>query len=179
MKSIYLVFSHSNTLTSKMIKYFSKEKYSHVSISLDDKCDNMFSFGRKYTHFAIIGCFNVENIHRGLYKIHKDSTMAIYKLNVTNEQYDRIIERIRNIKINSKGYNIIGLLLANFRIRLNRNKYYCSEFVYNVLSSDGVNIIGKDKGVFKPMELSTINGLELMYEGKVCDYSNGGIYGNT
>lgn len=170
MRSVYLVFSHSNTITSKMIKFFSKEKYSHVSLSLDDSCEYMYSFGRKYLYLSVIGCFNVENIHKGLYKIHKDSVMAIYKLNVTDNQYENVIEKINNIAKSSKGYNILGLLLAKFRIRLNRNKYYCSEFVYNVLSDSCVNILDKDNEIFKPMELSCIEGLELLYEGKVSEY---------
>ena len=96
--------------------------------------------------------------------------MAIYKLNVTDDQYENVIEKINNIAKSSKGYNILGLLLAKFRIRLNRNKYYCSEFVYNVLSDSCVNILDKDKEIFKPMELSCIDGLELLYEGKVSEY---------
>ena len=173
MRSIYLVLSHSHSIVSKMIKYFSKDKYSHVALSLDNSCECMYSFGRKYLHLAIIGCFNVENIHTGLYKIKKNSTMAVYKLNVTNKQYDKIIEKIGYISKTSKGYNIMGLLLAKFRIRLNRNKFYCSEFVYNVLSDSDINIINKDKNIFKPMEFICINGLELLYEGRVADYNIG------
>lgn len=162
MKSIYIVFSHSNSIISKIIKYFTNDKYSHVSISLDDTCEHMYSFGRKYLRIAFIGCFNIESIKKGLYKIHKDSNMAIYKLEVTEKQYNKIVEKIKDIRNNSKGYNIIGLLLAQFRIRVNRNKYYCSEFVYKILSNDEVNILSKDSEIFKPMELLNIKDLELI-----------------
>lgn len=130
----------------------------------------MYSFGRKYSYIAFIGCFNTENIREGLYKTHKNSKMAIYKLDVGESQFDKIKEKVYEIKKTSKGYNIIGLLLANFRIRVNRNKYYCSEFVYNVLADKDVNILDKKDNIFKPMELLIINGLELVYEGKVNEY---------
>lgn len=170
MKSIYIVLSHSNTIVSKIIKKVTKDKYSHVSLSFDDSCENMFSFGRKYLHIAFIGCFNVENIHKGVYKVHSNATMAIYKLNVNEKQYINAMKKIKDISNNSKGYNIIGLFLAYFRIRVNRPKYYCSEFVYNVLSDDNINIINKNNEVFKPMEFTKLNGLELLYEGRINEY---------
>ena len=84
MRSIYIVFSHSGTLVSRIIKLFSHEKYSHVSLSFDESCEHMYSFGRKYSYIAFIGCFNTENIREGLYKTHKNSKMAIYKLEEKN-----------------------------------------------------------------------------------------------
>ncbi len=170
MKSIYIVLSHSNTIVSKIIKRVTKDKYSHVSLSLDDSCEQMYSFGRKYIHLAIIGCFNVENIKTGIYKIHKNSTMAIYKLDVNDTQYNNIMNKVDEISKNSNGYNIIGLFLAYFHKRVRRNKYYCSEFVYDVLSDKSINVVDKSFNIFKPCEFLKLSDLELVYEGRVCDY---------
>lgn len=170
MKRIYIVFSQTNTIISKILKFITKDEYNHVSLTFNENCKEMYSFGRKYTYFALIGCFNTEDICKGLYKIKSNSKMAIYSLTVTDDQYLSIVNKINYIKLNSKGYNIIGLLLAYFRIKLNRNKYYCSEFVYDVLSDKNVNILDKDNILFKPCELKKINGLHLIYEGRIRDY---------
>ena len=94
--------------------------------------------------------------------------MAICEIRVTKEQYDNIKKRILEIKDTNQGYNIVGLLLAYFRIKLHRNKYYCSEFVYEVLSSDGVEIIERDDELPKGLYLRNVDG-RLWLRGYVCD----------
>ena len=46
MKKIYIVLTHSGTALSKIIKGFTKDEFSHVSISLDKELNEMYSFGR-------------------------------------------------------------------------------------------------------------------------------------
>ena len=79
--------------------------------------------------------------------------MAIYEIHVTKEQLENAKKRIKEIEKENNGYNIAGLLLAYFKIKLHRNKYYCSEFVYEVLSSDGVEIIERDDKIFHELEI--------------------------
>ena len=53
MKKVFLVFSHSGTILSKVIRLYTREKYSHISISLDEDLKRMYSFGilRPYNPF--------------------------------------------------------------------------------------------------------------------------------
>ena len=55
MKNIYIIVSNSGSLVSKVLKYFTKEEYVHVTISLDKKLENAYSFGRKYTYIPLPG----------------------------------------------------------------------------------------------------------------------------
>ncbi len=128
MKKIYVVLTQTYSGISRAIKLFTHDTYSHVSISFDKNCNEMYSFGRKYKYFPLYGVFKKEKIREGLFK-NKKSLIAIYEVNVTDKQYDKIRKKINEIKRTNRGYNIIGLLLAEFKIKLNRNKYYCSEFV--------------------------------------------------
>ena len=96
--------------------------------------------------------------------------MAIYELDVTDDQYENIAKKIDDISHKSKGYNIIGLICAIWKKRLNRNKYYCSEFVYNVLSDENVKLVSKDDEIFRPIDFLCIEGLQLIYEGKISEY---------
>ena len=44
MKEIYFVLTHTGTALSKIIKGFTKDEFSHVSISLDINLKEMYSF---------------------------------------------------------------------------------------------------------------------------------------
>ena len=56
-------------------------------------------------------------------------------------------------------------------IKLHRNKYYCSEFVYEVLSSDGIDILDKKEVLFQPEEIiSGISNYNLIYEGEIKNF---------
>lgn len=170
MKKVYLVLTQTYSGVSKTIKLITKEKYSHASISLDSKCEEMYSFGRKYRYFPFWGIFKHENLNKGLFR-NRGALMSMYEIDVSEDQYNKIVNKINKIKKTNKGYNIIGLLLAYFRIKLNRNKYYCSEFVYEVLSSNGVDIFDKNNVKFKPMELIKKN-FKKVYEGEIKEFIN-------
>lgn len=169
-KKIYIVLTQTYTCIARAIRIFSHEKYSHASIAFDEKCEKMYSFGRKYIHFPFYGVFKREHLDKGLYAKNKKCLIAVYEVNVSDEQYKQIEKRVKEIKNNNRGYNIIGLLLAYFRIKLHRNKYYCSEFVYEVLSSDNINVLDKNKILFKPEELVKDNNFNMIYEGKIRDF---------
>lgn len=169
-KKVYIVLTQTYTNVARIIKRITHDKYSHVSITFDPSCTIMYSFGRKYDIFPFIGIFKKEDINKGLFTKNKDSLMAIYELKVNQTQYKNIDKKIREIELDNKGYNIIGLILASIKIKLNRKKYYCSEFVYEVLSSKNVNVLDKDKILFRPEEIVEGKNFNKIYEGKIIDY---------
>ena len=169
-KKVYIVLTQTYTTLARIIKTITKDKYSHASLSLDPKCDKMYSFGRKYIYFPFYGIFLKEDLRKGLFSRNKNALVAIYEINVTDYQYNKIKEKIKEIELNNKGYNIIGLLLAHFRVKLHRKKYYCSEFVYEVLSNKEIEIYNKENTLFKPEELITNNKFVKIFEGKIRDY---------
>lgn len=165
---VYIVLTQTYSSIARIIKLITHDTYSHASLSLDLDCKKMYSFGRKYLYFPFYGVFLHEDLNRGLLA-KKNAIMSIYEVNVSEDQYNRIKSKINSIKKTNKGYNIIGLLVAKFKIKLQRNKYYCSEFVYEVLSSDGINIFDKKNVKFKPEELINDN-FKKIYEGSIRDY---------
>ena len=46
MKKVYIILTYSGTFLSKIIKYYTRDEFSHVSISLDSDLKKMYSFGR-------------------------------------------------------------------------------------------------------------------------------------
>lgn len=170
-KSVYIVLSQTYSSLARAIKLLTHGKYSHASISFDKNCTAMYSFGRKYVNFPFYGIFSRESIYKGLFAKNKNASIAIYEIKVSDYKYKKIKEKVDEIKYKNKGYNILGLLLAGFKIKLHREKYYCSEFVYEVLSSENIDVLSKEKVVFKPDELVRDNSFIKIFEGKIIDYA--------
>ena len=53
MKKIYIILTHTGTILSKIIKKYTKDEFSHVSISLDVDLKEMYSFGRLNPYNAL------------------------------------------------------------------------------------------------------------------------------
>ena len=108
MESIYIVLTQTYSVIARTIKLFTHDKYSHVSISFDKECKHMYSFGRKYKYFPFYGVFNHEELDKGLFT-NKGSLIAIYEVKISRKKYNRIKKKVKNIKENNRGYNILGL----------------------------------------------------------------------
>ena len=63
MKEIYIVLTHTGTTLSKLIKSYTKDEFSHVSIALDIKLEKMYSFGRLNPYNPFVAGFVHEYIH--------------------------------------------------------------------------------------------------------------------
>lgn len=89
-RKVYIVLTQTYTNIARIIKSITKDKYSHASLSLDPKCDKMYSFGRKYIYFPFYGIFLKEDLRKGLFSRNKNALVAIYEINVTAYQYNKI-----------------------------------------------------------------------------------------
>jgi ribonuclease Y len=95
-REIKIVLTQTNTVICRTLKLFSKKPYNHISISFEDDCSTMFSFGRKITWFPLIGGFVKEDIKSGIFKMFPDTKCKIYKFEVTDEDYDIILKRLND-----------------------------------------------------------------------------------
>lgn len=170
MEKIYIVLSQSYTVLARLIRLVTNDKYSHISLSFDEECTNMYSIGRKYTHYPFIGVYKNESIYEGVFNLNPKAEILIYELNISKSQYNNIIRLLDEYGNSSKGYNFIGLVLAIFNKKVNRKKYYCSEFIYKILSHESVNLFPKTNNIVKPMDFIDIKRLNKIYEGKIIEY---------
>ena len=86
MKKIYIILTHTGTALSTIIKYYTKDEFSHISISLDENLEEMYSFGRLNPYNPFWGGFVHESIKNGTFKRFKNTRTEIYSLNIENEQ---------------------------------------------------------------------------------------------
>ena len=101
MKKIYFVLTHTGTVLSKIIKNYTKDEFSHVSISLDKELNKMYSFGRINPYNPLWGGFVHEYIDKGTFKRFYKTKTKIFSLEITEKQYldlEKIIYDMEKIK---------------------------------------------------------------------------------
>ena len=174
MRKIYLIQSCTGTVLSDIIKGYTKNQYTHISISLDKELNEMYSFGRLNPYNPFWGGFVHEYVDKGTFARFYNTDSAIFELEVTDEQYEKVKQKIGYVEKNKEAYkfNIAGLFMvaANKR-RVKKNTFYCAEFVRYVLKRSKINTKVLPK-IIKPQDFSKLEGLSLVYEGKLRDYRN-------
>lgn len=172
-KNIYLVFSNTGTILAKCINYYTKDKYVHVSLSLDDSFEKMYSFGRIIPWNPFIGGLVEENLKDGVYKKFQNSQCIIYKVEVSNKQYILLKRELELFLKDQKKYkySLLGLIGVAIKRPIKRNnRYFCSEFVSHLLIKSNIYDSDKIPGLIKPSDLLDINDKEFIYEGLTYDY---------
>ena len=133
--NIYVVFLVTNTNIGKLIRLFTRNQYSHVTIAFDDDLSKMYSFARYHINSPISGGFVIEQPDRYLSE-DNDVMVKICKIPVGEEEYKRIRYQISYFDENKEEmiYNTLNALLSLWKKRLDmKNTYTCLEFVTYLL----------------------------------------------
>jgi len=139
-KYIYVAFLVTNTSMGKLIRFFTRNRYSHVTIALDHCLNKMYSFARYHVNSPISGGFVTEYPDRYLSDNH-DVTVKLCQLPVTKDEYEMISERITYFHENREDmlYNTLNAVLSLLRRRVEvKNSYTCLEFVTYLLGYSNV-----------------------------------------
>lgn len=169
-RNIYVIFSHSGTIPSRIIKKVTRKKYSHVSISTSDDINIMYSFARRYIYNPFNSGFVSESINKGLLARLSNVSCRIYKLEVSDIEYKKVRKIINKFKRkqNLLKYNFIGLISPVLNIPLTpKNSYFCSQFVSEVLSDSGILQLDKNPVCISPGDLEKYITSDILYEGNL------------
>lgn len=175
MKTIYIMLTYSGSFLSRLIKVWTKEPYSHVSIGLDPGLKELYSFGRKRPRNPIFAGFVQEDIINGTYGRFPKTECAVYSLDITDENYEKLLKEIDKFKseIDKYGYNLLGLLGVMFNKPIHREyNYFCSQFVSEILQNSGIHLISKTPELIEPGDFRQCSDLQLEYEGYLRHYNN-------
>ena len=171
MKDIYIVLTHSGTVLSRIIKLYTKKRYSHVSIALDIDSDKMYSFGRRNPYNPFFAGFVEESSKEGFFKRFQEAEAMIYTFQVTDEQYEGMKQLIEKFAVNKEQYkfNILGLFSVAIHKKIQRrNSFYCAEFVRYVLNEAYIDTELPE--IIIPTDFQRLKGLNVTYKGKLKDY---------
>ena len=173
MKKIYIILTHTGTVLSTIIKYYTKDEFSHVSIALDADLEQMYSFGRLNPYNPFLGSFVHEHINKGTFKRFKKTKTEVYSLFVTDEQYEKAKKTIEYFNNNKQKYkfNIIGLACVSINKKIMRkNSFYCAEFVKHILKVICITEVNQLPKIIRPENFKQLQGLRLEYEGLLKKY---------
>ena len=171
MKQVYLVLSYTGTILSKIVRFYTKKEYSHVSISLDKDLNKMYSFGRLNPYNPFIGGFVHEYIDKGTFKRFKNTKTLILEIEVTNEQYKKIIDIIKYVKKNKEKYkiNVTGMFLSAIKVKIRkRRSFYCAQFVKYLL--DRAKVENNIEDTVRPENFKNLPNSKEIYKGLLINY---------
>ena len=173
MEKIYIILTYSGTTLSKIIKYYTKDEFSHVSIALDSKLNQMYSFGRLRPYNPFLAGFVHEKINKGTFKRFYKTRTKVYSLEVREEQYEEVKNKIKYIKKVRRQYkfNILGLLAVGLRLKVRKNNaFYCAEFVKYLLEE--AKIENNLPELVRPENFKAISNIKLEYDGYLRMYKS-------
>lgn len=167
MKKIYIVLTYTGTVISKIIKHWTKDEFSHVSIALDEDLDEMYSFGRLKPYTPLFAGLVHEKYNEGTFKRFYKTKACIYSIEIEDYQYIELRNIIYNMYHNRKKYkfNILGLLAIGFKKEVKiHNYFYCAEFVKYVLEKSHIDL-KLPKKLIRPENFKYIDNKEIEYYG--------------
>ena len=132
---IYVAFLVTNTNMGRLIRLFTRNQYSHVSIAFEHDLNKMYSFARYNINSPISGGFVVEEPYRYLIN-NSDIYVKICKLPVSAVEYKRIKKEVEYFHKNKEEmiYNTLNAVLSLIKKRLEmKNTFTCLEFVTYLL----------------------------------------------
>lgn len=176
MKKIYIILTYTGTMLSKLIKVYTKNDFSHVSIALDSGLKEMYSFGRKRTYNPFIAGFVHECKNEGIYKRFQNTQSKIIELEINDNQYEELknnIIKFKNTHVHYR-FNFIGLCAVGLHIRVKRKyHFYCAEFVKYILENSDIDIDLPE--LVKPEDFNEINDGKIIYNGILNRYEEQNI----
>lgn len=172
-KFIYIIVSRTDTTLGKVIQKKLGVHYNHCSISLDESLENIFSFGRKELHNVFRAGFVRESKSEGFFAKHNSSDIVVLQIPVTETQWDQVNVFLAQFKKKRSQYkySLLGLVYCYFGIPIKRkNKYFCSQFVAELLHQSGVRLFDKEESLVRPHDFLSLGAGQVVYTGKIGEY---------
>ena len=174
MKKIYVLLMHTHTIPAKLIKFATKFEYSHVGISLDKKCDKIYSFGRRKFNSILNSGFCIENKDGEFFRKFNKTRCKIFEISISNEQYNDLKNILDMMKENMDNYkyDFLGIIPRFCGIPITfKNKYVCSYFVAAVLEKANICKFSKKVYFVKPKDFENLEGFKEIYKGSYNTYN--------
>lgn len=139
---VYLMLIHKGDTFSKIIRLFTGDEFTHISISFNASMKEMYTFGRNTDpkHFYE-GGFVVENIN-GEYHKSRNMPYIVYMILATKAEIELMKTKLRYFSSNKTSfkYNFPAIVQNYFNIENDDEyAYYCSRFVAEILNAGRPN----------------------------------------
>lgn len=159
-KKISILLTRFPDNGSRFISLLTGYYYTHASIGLPEEQDTYYSFVRKG--------FIVEKASRYIRPNWKPLPCQLYEIPVSEETYHHIKHLLHSFveRKPSLQYSNLGVFLSLCRIRHKRqDRYFCSQFVAEILKETRAAYLKKDPSLCMPKDLSRLPSNNLIFQG--------------
>ncbi len=185
MKTMYILLMRSCTPLSRIVHLVTGAQYTHVSLAFDETLEPLYSSTRKNGEDMFPAGPCEEHLNRGYLKRHPSIPCALYRISVTEGAFEQARAQVERFMAHSDRYafNIAGLLFCMLGVPLRRErKYFCSQFVSEVLDESGALALPKEPCLMKPSDYASLLESECCYTGaleKLIEYVDRGASAAT
>ena len=132
-RHLYIMLSRTDTGMGRFIRFFTKETYNHVSLSLDDRLCHFVSFARFRQDVPLAGGYVSEPPER-LLSCGKAMPVRIFQLEISPEDAEKLETLFALAGHAPLTYNSLGALLHGCHIPCRiPGSYTCLEFAEAIL----------------------------------------------
>jgi hypothetical protein len=166
-RNIYVLLTKHKSVTAMLLRFFTWSEYTHSSIALERD-------GSHYSFNPVRG-FTIE---RPIHKKRGATPCMLYRVQVTESVYADIESRIKWFVENPDEYkfNYVGLVLMILRIPVGiGNRYFCSQFVSDLLTSSDAAKLRKKSTKYLPRHFSRENSFTLAFNGEAADFKENNL----
>lgn len=166
---IYIIFSATPSRIGKAIRFFTKEKYNHVSVAMDADMEDTFTFARRNYYTPFWGGFVRESLSR-FHIGEKKSDICICKLPVTQQRYKHTEALIHKMDEKQEDYlyNHLSIFGACIRKRIHvKDACTCVEFCAQIL--EGLGFPVSQKAYYTVGDLEKLLAPYIVYSGPISD----------
>lgn len=173
MKTLYIFLSRTDSIVSKTVRLFTKTNYTHASIAFDEELVLLYSSARKrgIKMFPAGPC--QESLYRGFFGRDAHTPCVLYALEVSEEAYNKAKEEIDFFmkNINDYKFSVLGVAACKLGIKVKRkNKFFCSEFVAEILRRSGAIELPKEPCLMHPRDYEKLPEVQKLYEGTIGEF---------
>jgi len=169
-ENIYIVFSSTSTKMGSLIRFVTRYKYNHVSLSFDKNIHTLYSFARYNKTIPLVGGFVEESVLR-YYDDNKNwAQVKICEIPISVEKHDKLQEYIKKIKTKSDEYiyNSFSAALVPLHKKIKiKNSFTCLEFIDFILDEFNIESSVNSKKFCSVFDLDCLLSKYLVYEGSL------------
>ncbi len=170
MKTLYIFLSRTDSIVSKIVRLFTKTYYTHASLAFDEELVFLYSSARKKGVKMFPAGPTQESLYRGFFGRDPHTPCVLYALEVSEEVYNKARAEIDFFMDNSDNYkfSVLGVIACKLGIKWQRkNKFFCSQFVAEILKRSGADILAKEPCLTHPRDYEKLPDIEKLFEGTI------------
>ena len=170
MKDLYIFLSRTGSFASRVVSSFTKTTYTHASLAFDEDMQQLYSSARKKGCQMFPAGPTRESLYKGLFGRNSKIPCAVYRLPVADEVYSAARKKIDFFMehIDDYKFSAWGIIACWLGIKWERkNKYFCSQFVAEILTKSGAVELDKPCCLVHPRDYQVLPNAELIFEGTI------------